>query len=179
MLATSCDKTLATTAAFTSIRVVCQNTLSFAMKEVEGKQLRHLKIQHTKHFDPDRVKKELGLIDSAWDAFLASVRRMAEVPMTRDEAGTFFGQLLELREGELLSPRAEGEHNSLEALFTSAPGQDLATASETLWGAINAVTYYVDHVRGRTCEQRLDSAWFGAGNKLKERAWDLATEISA
>jgi phage/plasmid-like protein (TIGR03299 family) len=29
LLATSCDKTLATTAAFTSIRVVCQNTLFF------------------------------------------------------------------------------------------------------------------------------------------------------
>jgi hypothetical protein len=33
LLATSCDKTLATTAAFTSIRVVCQNTLSFAAND--------------------------------------------------------------------------------------------------------------------------------------------------
>jgi len=32
LLATSCDKTLATTAAFTSIQVVCQNTLFFAMR---------------------------------------------------------------------------------------------------------------------------------------------------
>jgi phage/plasmid-like protein (TIGR03299 family) len=32
LLATSCDKTLATTAAFTSIRVVCQNTLFFLWK---------------------------------------------------------------------------------------------------------------------------------------------------
>ena len=34
LLATSCDKTLATTIAFTSIRVVCQNTLSFAQDEI-------------------------------------------------------------------------------------------------------------------------------------------------
>jgi hypothetical protein len=33
LLATSCDKTLATTVAFTSIRVVCQNTLSFAAND--------------------------------------------------------------------------------------------------------------------------------------------------
>lgn len=40
-MATSCDKTLATTVAFTSIRVVCQNTLNIAL----GAK-RTLKIEH-------------------------------------------------------------------------------------------------------------------------------------
>jgi hypothetical protein len=31
--------------------------------------------------------------------------------------------------------------------FQSAPGQQIATAKGTLWGAVNTVTYYTDHVR--------------------------------
>jgi hypothetical protein len=101
---------------------------------------------------------------------------MAKVSMKQDQASTFFERLLQPPEGKLRSPRARSEHNSLKALFTSAPGQQLATAKETLWGAVNAVTFYVDHVRGRTIENRLDSAWFGPGKLLKQKAWDLATE---
>lgn len=35
LLATSCDKTLATTVTFTSVRVVCQNTLSFSVRDMK------------------------------------------------------------------------------------------------------------------------------------------------
>ena len=52
----------------------------------------------------------------------------------------------------------------------------LATAKETLWGAVSAVTYYADHVRSGT-EERLDGAWFGAGYALKEKAWDQASVL--
>lgn len=35
LLAKSCDKTLATTVTFTSVRVVCQNTLSFSVRDMK------------------------------------------------------------------------------------------------------------------------------------------------
>ena len=38
LLSTSCDRTLATTARFTTIRVICQNTLAVALKEKEDKR---------------------------------------------------------------------------------------------------------------------------------------------
>lgn len=177
LLATSCDKTLATTAAFTSVRVVCKNTLGFAMDDVAEKKRRHVKVFHTEHFDPMEVKKQLGVIDKAWETFLALVRRMTEVSMPSKQAATFFERVLKPQEERPMSPRALSDHNTLKTLFTSAPGQQLTTAKETLWGAVNAVTFYVDHVRERTTEKRLDSAWFGAGNALKARAWDLANEI--
>jgi hypothetical protein len=37
---------------------------------------------------------------------------------------------------------------------------------------LNAVTDYVDHERGRSDDTRMTSAWFGAGEGLKLRAWD-------
>jgi phage/plasmid-like protein (TIGR03299 family) len=53
LLATSCDKTLATTAAFTSVRVVCQNTLFFAIEDIKQKRRRQVKVPHNLRFDAD------------------------------------------------------------------------------------------------------------------------------
>ncbi len=70
LLATSCDKTLATTAAFTSIRVVCQNTLFFAMEDVKTERRPQVKVPHNLRFDAARVKEELCVMDKAWSMFL-------------------------------------------------------------------------------------------------------------
>lgn len=177
LLATSCDKTLATTAAFTSVRVVCQNTLFFAMDDVKQKKRPALKVPHTLRFDATRVKNELGLIDAAWTAFVAKVRKMAERPMKTDEASSFFEALLVPDAGKPMTSRVLREHEALMGLFASAPGQDLGTAKETLWGVVNAATYYVDHVRTRSAGDRLDSSWFGAGATLKDRTWAAASML--
>src|ERR1019366_7812451 len=81
LLATSCDKTLATTVAFTSIRVVCQNTLFFAMEDVKAERRLHVKVPHNLCFDADRVRQELGLMDKAWSGFIAKVHKMADYQM--------------------------------------------------------------------------------------------------
>ena len=80
-------------------------------------------------------------------------------------------------EGQAAFQQARREHEAIVALFESAPGQDLSSANETLWGAVNAVTYYADHVHSGTAGDRLDSAWFGAGYTLKEKAWAEANVL--
>jgi phage/plasmid-like protein (TIGR03299 family) len=176
LLATSCDKTLATTAAFTSIRVVCNNTLFFAMEDVKTERRPQVKVPHNLRFDARQVKQQLGVMDKPWSGFIAKVRKMALYQMKRDAASSFFADLLFQKKDKALSQKARREHEAIIALFKSAPGQDLSSAKETLWGAVNAVTYYADHVRSGAVGDRLDSAWFGAGYALKERAW---TEASA
>lgn len=176
LLATSCDKTLATTAAFTSIRVVCRNTLFFAMEDVNKQRRPQVKVPHNVYFDAAQVKKELGLMDPAWKGFLAKVRKMTAYRMETERAASFFGSLLLQKKDKPLSRTAERERQTMTALFRSAPGQEFATAKGTLWGAVSAVTYYVDHVRSGA-EDRLDGAWFGAGNALKEKAWTKADSL--
>jgi len=105
LLATSCDKTLATTAAFTSIRVVCQNTLFFATEEVRTKGRPQVKVPHNLFFDAGRVKKELGLMDPAWKEFLAKVRKMIAHRMKAEEAASFFESLL-VQKKDKGSPRS-------------------------------------------------------------------------
>lgn len=177
LLATSCDKTLATTAAFTSIRVVCQNTLFFAKEDIKKERRPQVKVPHNLRFDPRRVKQELGLMDEAWSEFVDRVRTMAGYQLKPEVASDFFRTLLQPKKDKPLSNKAQREWQTLLALFRSAPGQDMPTAKGTLWGAINAVTYYTDHVASGSTGEALDNAWFGTGYVLKERAWAQANAM--
>jgi Domain of unknown function (DUF932) len=50
-------------------------------------------------------------------------------------------------------------------------GAELASSKGTAFGLLNAVTEYVDHERrARSTDHRLDSAWFGQGANLKQKA---------
>ena len=136
-----------------------------------------MKVPHNLHFNAARVKQELGVMDKAWSGFMAKVRKMAAQPLMDDRAASFFEDLLVQRDDKPLSRKSQREVESILALFGSAPGQNLATAKETLWGAVSAVTYYVDHVRSGSAGERLDSAWFGTGYALKEKAWSQANAL--
>ena len=178
LLATSCDKSLATTIAFTSVRVVCQNTLSFAVHEVKKESRRSIKVNHSRRFDADQIKKDLGLMDESWEKFKLQLTPMAGKAMSDSAAEEFFQSLFqsekEMKEGTI-SDQKRKEVMQLMSFYRHAPGQDLPTAKNTLWGAVSAVTYYVDHIRTASGD-RLDSAWFGTGATLKEKAWQQALE---
>ena len=181
LLATSCDKSLATTATFTSIRVVCQNTLAFAISDMKSSRRKSVKVDHSKKFDPTAIKKSLGLIDDAWSQFLDRVNPMAKRTMTDTDVQRFVERLF-LTEQDQLEARQPStvklrEINQILSLYRSARGQDIATARGTLWGALNAVTYYADHVRSAKSSERIDSAWFGVGANLKERGWIAASAL--
>lgn len=181
LLATSFDKSLATTVTFTSVRVVCQNFLDFAIKDSKSAGRRSIKVNHSQKFDVDAVHAELGLMDASWESFKQKLNPMVGMKLNSDAAREFFTSLLitpkEKEEGKF-SDRKEREVVQLMSLYASAPGQSIATANGTLWGAVNAVTYFVDHVRSGATE-RMDSAWFGTGSALKEKAWLEAIRLLA
>jgi phage/plasmid-like protein (TIGR03299 family) len=181
LLATSCDKSLATTATFTSIRVVCQNTLSFAFEDVKKNERRHIKIDHTKKFSPGPIKEQLGLIDAAWAQFMDRINAMAKRPLKGPAVQQFVESLFlsdkETEEGKSPNSARFKEINQIMSLVQSGRGQEIATAKDTLWGAVNAVTNYVDHVRSTRAVERIDNAWFGTGAALKEKAWQRAMEL--
>jgi phage/plasmid-like protein (TIGR03299 family) len=180
LLATSCDKSLATTVSFTSVRVVCQNTLGFAFNDMSLNQRKSIKVEHTKKFDHRDAKESLGLIDDAWSNFLDRVNPMASLPLTDSLAQGYFESLflpVNALVEKPISLAKRREVHQIMSLYKSAHGQDIATAKGTLWGAVNAVTYYTDHVRSTRSAERIDSAWFGSGAALKSLAWIRAEEL--
>jgi phage/plasmid-like protein (TIGR03299 family) len=59
-----------------------------------------------------------------------------------------------------------------------SPGADLESRENTLWGAINGVTHWVDHQRGRTQDSTLSGAWFGQGAAMKQAAVQVAYDMA-
>lgn len=181
LLATACDGSLATTAQFTSVRVVCNNTLAIALGDGTG----CVKVPHRSQFDAAAVKRQLGIATSSWDAFMVRTKALAERKITDSTAEAFLRRVLIYstanlpdRETIAINERAIKAVGQLYA--GRGKGADLASASGTAWGLLNSISEYVDHHRrARSDDHRLDAAWFGAGATLKQRAWDEAMKLVA
>jgi len=179
LLATACDGSLATTAQFTSVRVVCNNTLAIALSDGAGS----VKVPHRRQFDAQAVKRQLGIAVSSWDAFIVRMKALSERKVSDTAAETFFRRVLTYptssqtdRDAIAVNDRAIKAVGQLYA--GRGKGADLASASGTAWGLLNAVTEYADHHRrARSGDHRRDAAWFGAGATLKMKAWDETMKL--
>lgn len=178
LLATACDGTLATTAQFTSVRVVCKNTLAIAL----GNNAGAIKVPHHSQFDPDAVKRQLGITVSTWDGFVARLRALVECPVDPDSVDGLLRRVLTYPNADGLGVSVnEQAYKVARALYDGAgKGSELASARGTVWGVLSSVTEFVDHHRrARSDDHRRDAAWFGAGAQLKQRAWDEAMKLVA
>ena len=92
--------------------------------------------------------------------------------MNETEADAFVQELLKPYHTSKLDISESRAYKRVLQLFNGASiGHDMAGA--TRWGMLNAVTQLVDHERGRSDNTRLESAWFGTGSALKNRALEL------
>lgn len=185
LLATSFDGSMATQARFTSIRVVCNNTLTFAAAQGAA----DVTVPHSTSFDADKVKLDLKVGD-AWAAFEAQSKLMTDRVVSRDETvrlflDAYYGlsdieQIRAFQADEKKAKQGEKLMERLTSALFESPGAHLASARGTLWGVLNAVTFDVDHaLPSRSQDSRLDKAWFGQGESIKRRAWDAALKLVA
>lgn len=179
LLATAHDGTMATTARGTQVRVVCANTLAAAWRDRAGAS-NQVRIHHSTKWTKEVVEqaqKQLGMMTEELAYTNELCAKLAAVGVDDKGWMEFMGKLL----GEdmvkddkgVLKPTASAIY---EATKTS-PGANLKSAKDTLWGAVNGVTYFADYVRG-TDENRLRGAWFGDGNRMKNDALRIATEMA-
>ncbi|WP_421326362.1 DUF932 domain-containing protein [Aeromonas veronii] len=175
LLATSCDGTLCTTAQFTSLRVVCNNTLQMALNDKADA----IKVPHSTKFNPEYVKEVLGLGLANWDLFQRNIHELSHRSVSPAEAILFFSDLINDPTGDDGNIVLSRPTKKLQELYQGAGmGSDLASAKNTAWGMVNAVTEYVDHHRrARSQDNRLDSAWFGQGAQLKYHALEQALTL--
>lgn len=180
LLATSCDGSLATTATPTTVRVVCNNTLALSLNGATSA----IKVPHNTRFDPSLVKKQLGIAVSRWDEFMYEMRMLAERKVSSKEAERFFNQVLSVTSTDGTTPAKQTNRHAIfkaHSLYDGrGKGAELASAKGTAWGLLNAVTEFVDHEkRARSADYRMDSAWFGQGAALKQRALHHALGLVA
>lgn len=175
LLATSCDGSLATIAMPTTVRVVCNNTLAIALGNTAGA----VKVPHRSVFDANAVKRQLGIAVSSWDEFMVRMKALSDCKVKTLESRNYIARVLCDVPQDTQLPNVLSHERAMkrvEELFNgSGRGAELAAAKGTAWGLMNAVTEYVDHERrARNQEYRLDSAWFGQGAAVKQRALEQA-----
>lgn len=168
LLATACDGSMATTAQFTSIRVVCNNTLAVALNKGDGA----VKVRHSTTFDAQQVKQQLGIAVSTWDDYVYRLKALSERKVKAKEAKDFVGSVLsETYPPSLVKAFERNQAQILNLYAGQGRGAELSSAKGTAFGLLNAVTEYVDHSRrARSTDHRLESAWFGQGANIKQQA---------
>jgi phage/plasmid-like protein (TIGR03299 family) len=185
LFATSYDSSMATQLRNTAVRVVCNNTIQMAVAEGQPA----ISIPHSTKFDADKIKREMR-IGEAWESFSKNATAMTTRIVSKDETmrmllDVYFGltttdEIRAFQEVEANAKAAEKFMARMTTALFASPGADLASAKGTLWGVLNAVTYDVDfQAPSRSPDTRLDKAWFGTGNAIKQRAFAYAEKLVA
>ena len=172
LLSTSFDGSAATIGQFTSIRVVCNNTLSAADRENAPSRV---SLTHGATFDPSMMRTRLGIVVSGFEGMMDRYRYMARADVGAAYVETFFKTLFPKEriaaDGQLRNSR--GYNKVMEIFESRGIGFDMRGVRGTKWGLLNAVTQYVDHERGHNVDTRMNNAWFGNGNRMKSQAEEL------
>ncbi|MCT9166177.1 hypothetical protein B9X71_07910 [Acinetobacter baumannii] len=205
LLATACDGTLATTAQFTSVRVVCNNTLAIAVRG-QNSSAGVVKVPHSTKFDAGKIKQQLGISVRAWDEHMYEMKQLSQRKVTQQEAAAYFDAVfnntnLSIAEQDesiiqfyrnvaipkqinasKADNKSEPNGRAMSKVMTMfnghGRGAELASAKDTAYGLLCSITEFVDHERRAiSTDHRMDSAWFGAGANLKQRGLEQALEM--
>ena len=201
LLATACDGTLATTAQFTSIRVVCNNTLAIALKGQDANR-GVVKVPHSTKFDADKIKQQLGISVRAWDEHMYQMKQLSQRKVTQQEAAAYFDavfnnsslsiaeqderfiqyyrQVANSADANKTEPNGRAMSKVMTMFNGHGRGAELSSAKDTAYGLLCSITEFADHERrAMSQDHRLDSAWFGAGAGLKQRGLEQALRMIA
>lgn len=163
LLGSSCDGSMATSAQFTSVRVVCSNTLRMAIGAHGEKAA--VRVPHMAKWDPEDAKEKLGLkSEDAWENFIGNINKLAKFKIHRGDAIDVVAKELKdewLTEGDERLSESTPLALIIKLFDGSGLGADLKSSKGTGWGLLNAVTEYADHhTAARSAEKRFERANF-------------------
>jgi hypothetical protein len=88
---------------------------------------------------------------------------MIRTPVSLDQASQIIQRIFKVK------PASDNLKRVLALFQGEQIGADrLGTVAGNAWGLFNATTEFIDHEAGRTQDNRLRSAWFGPGERLKQ-----------
>lgn len=170
---------------FTSVRVVCNNTLTAALAEEATDQFRRA---HRSEFDgnaQEMAKVTLGIAREQSEEFAEIALKLSKFKVDELQAARILAEVfdkgseLKLAESlEVIRDEANKATSVAMAALVNAPGAQLVSAKGTAWGVLNAVTYTTDHVLRKSADSRVYNAWFGKSGNMKQDALDLLVKLA-
>lgn len=186
-LTTSHDGFGSITIAFTPIRIVCNNTLNAALRNMSN----CYKIRHTESAKErlEEAHKVMGLSNTLADQ-LGDVFNRWSKTIIRDKEVVKLVQMAMAPSKEVLNKVLTGEapdefssrfKNTVERICDYAffnPTQQMDTTRGTLFGAYNAITGYFQNVLDyKNDEQKLKSVMFGNGLTKSQTAFNICQDF--
>lgn len=188
-LTTSHDGYGSITAAFTPVRIVCNNTLNAALKNCSNS----VKIRHTTNAKErlEQAHKVMGISNQLSQQMEAIFNQWAKVRIADTEVRKLI-QLALMPNKEVLQQLQNGNGGELSTRFSNqceavlnyhytSPTQQTETAKGTVFGAYNAITGYFQNVKTyKNGEAKLKSLLYGGTAQEKtQRAFALCTDFAA
>jgi phage/plasmid-like protein (TIGR03299 family) len=195
LLSNSHDGSSSVQIKFTPVRVVCQNTLTMALRR--GTTIRVTHVGDVR-FRLHQASESLGIIKQEFTTIGNTFTAMAKIPVSKERLNEYLN---------LVFPNPTDPKNQagiVEAtkdrswsvyFFENGKGNAQAGVRGTLWAAYNGVTEYVDQCQSLGLEnsplartgilddamrdRRLTSAWFGEGYLTKAKAFRVADDRMA
>lgn len=185
------DGTLASFGYVSSFRTVCWNTLSANLSmNREGRSL--FKVPHSSIFDGKLLGAALGLLGDELKVRAEVFNKLSRKKLPIDQVRRYIAGVAGVDLGTdpeaayaKLSTKMRLKMDALMESYRGGPGAELPSVRGTLWGALNAVTHYVDHLsktRDTTEDgedrSRFASAQFGTGAQTKQKALMAAMALA-
>lgn len=184
LLTNSHDGSSSLLVGLTHTRVVCNNTLQAALRDLTNRvSIDHISGAKDKIKEASRV---MGLA-SRYSAEVSDIfNQMADRKMTEGEYHEFFTKILKPDYVEVDTPEKMAEmstklKNTIDSTMQFAlthPTQLTPEANGTLWGAYNAVSGYFNYIKNfNSAEDKFNSQFFGAGNKKMLKSFEEAYSL--
>jgi phage/plasmid-like protein (TIGR03299 family) len=187
LIATSHDGSLSITAMQTNIRVVCNNTLTAALRNAQDK----IKIRHTSNASTrlQEAMRVLKLINNNTQVNEDNYNKMKETVISQKTMFDYFGnvffsvdEMKALQSGtqtnDVLSTRKQNILSGVLDFAQTGIGQSITMKGSdlTMWTAYNAITGYMTRKKYSSENDRANSMLFGSTAETIEYAGVLALE---
>ncbi|HSD06369.1 DUF932 domain-containing protein [Flavobacterium sp.] len=187
-LTTSHDGSGSITAAFTPVRIVCQNTLNASLRSMTNV----VRIKHTSGAKQriENAHKIMGLANTLSAQLEGIFNDWTKVKVSDQEVKKLI-QLALCPNKETLALLKKGAEDEISTVFKNivqdafayamtSDSQQMDTTKGTLFGAYNAVTGYYQNVRNyKDDEAKLQSIVMGGTAQLKsQKAFELCTAFA-
>jgi len=164
----------------TPIRVVCNNTLTLALRGRSG----GYNIRHTGKLNNrvEEAREALGLINTDFYEWGEQAASLLDISLTEHQMDMYFIDALDLtynKEGDLTT-RSQNLLNTVKSNLDNTTNS-IGKMKGTAWAAYNALTEAVDHqftklANGEKSMKRMESALFGTFARKKGKAFEMALE---
>lgn len=186
-LTTSHDGSGSIMAAFTPVRIVCNNTLQAALRHCSHS----VRIRHTANAVErlEQAHQVMGIANQLSVQLEDIFNSWSTVRITDKEVQQLI-QLAMVPNKEVLQHLQQGEADELSTCFKnicedvyayhmSSPSQQLETTKGTVFGAYNAITGYFQNVRTyKDSEAKLKSILYGGAAQLRaQKTFQLCTDF--